>query len=65
MKAGSLWVVWIDSYILKGVDIWQVQSLSWDSWAWRKILKLRNEILHIGIIKGSYKAIHTWETLMH
>ena len=42
MKAGSLWIAWINEYILKGRSIWQISYSQTHSWNWRKILQLRN-----------------------
>ena len=40
-KAGSLWIAWIEAYMLKGRSVWQVSSSQTCSWNWRKILQLR------------------------
>ncbi|KAG7548101.1 Ribonuclease H domain [Arabidopsis suecica] len=38
----SLWVKWIDTYLLRGKSLWTVkQSTSMGSWIWKKILKYR------------------------
>lgn len=41
-SSGSLWVAWINIYLLKQVSFWDVKRGSKGSWIWRKILKLRS-----------------------
>ena len=41
IKAGSLWIAWINAYVLKGRSIWQVPISQSYSWNLRKILQLR------------------------
>ena len=40
-KAGSLWIAWIETYVLKGRSIWNISATQSSSWNWRKLLKLR------------------------
>jgi len=40
-KAGSIWVVWVETVWLRGKSFWQVPIPQNSSWSWRKILKLR------------------------
>jgi hypothetical protein len=40
-KAGSLWVAWVHSNLLKGRCFWTVKVLQECTWGWRAILKLR------------------------
>ena len=40
-KAGSLWVAWIDSYVLNGRTLWQVSPTQNCSWSWKRLLGLR------------------------
>ncbi|XP_020250854.1 uncharacterized protein LOC109828236 [Asparagus officinalis] len=39
----SLWIKWIHSAYLRNDDIWHVQAKNWDSWMWKKILKIRDK----------------------
>ena len=40
-QAGSLWIAWIQEYVLKGRSFWQVPILQSTSWHWRKLLQMR------------------------
>ena len=72
-KAGSLWVAWIEAYILKGRSFWQVSLTQNCSWSWRRLLGLRN--LAQGFIeqqngmdcwkfsRANYKAADVWECI--
>ena len=40
-KAGSLWIAWIEAYVLKGRSIWDVSATHTSSWNWKKLLQLR------------------------
>lgn len=40
-RAGSVWIAWINAYILKGRSFWRVGIPLKCSWSWRKILELR------------------------
>ena len=40
-KTGSLWIVWIHVYVLKGRNIWQIIGSQYNNWNWRKMLHLR------------------------
>ena len=41
-SAQSLWVQWVHTYRLKGKSFWVVKPPSTCSWAWRKLLRLRD-----------------------
>ena len=41
VKARSLWIAWIQEYILKGRSIWQITEAKNRSWSWNKLLRLR------------------------
>ena len=41
-KAGSLWIAWIEIYVLKGRSIWEVPNTQANSWNWKKLLQLRD-----------------------
>lgn len=40
-NTGSLWVSWIQKYLLRQNSFWDVKEDGKSSWIWRKILKLR------------------------
>jgi hypothetical protein len=44
VKAGSLWVAWVNEYILKGRSFWHVKPSQACSWTWRKLLNLRDTV---------------------
>ncbi|GKV42033.1 hypothetical protein SLEP1_g49489 [Rubroshorea leprosula] len=65
-KAGSIWVVWVNMYLLKGKSFWTVNILANASWGWRKLLKLRTQarrlIRHkIGDGKDTYLWHDNWQ----
>ena len=41
VKAGSLWIAWIEAYVLKGRSFWEISASTSNSWNWRKLLQLR------------------------
>ena len=41
-KAGSLWIAWIETYVLKGRSIWEALNTQASSWNWKKLLQLRD-----------------------
>ena len=42
-KSGSIWIAWIQEYLLKGRSLWdQEETQNGGSWAWKKLLKLRS-----------------------
>ena len=41
-KAGSLWIAWINAYVLKGRSFWQVPVMQYNSWNWKKLLQLKS-----------------------
>ncbi|XP_022762128.1 uncharacterized protein LOC111308033 [Durio zibethinus] len=41
-QAGSLWIAWIQSYVLKGRSIWEIPISHSCSWGLKKMLKLRS-----------------------
>ncbi|KAK8588587.1 hypothetical protein V6N12_023016 [Hibiscus sabdariffa] len=47
---GSLWVAWVEKYLLKGLSLWQVTEKVTHSWAWKKIMKLRDDLAYVGDI---------------
>ncbi|PWA66526.1 RNA-directed DNA polymerase, eukaryota, Reverse transcriptase zinc-binding domain protein [Artemisia annua] len=57
----SLWVKWINTVKLKGRSVWEVQSYSTDSWSWKTILELRNDVEnHVKYKIGDGKTISAW-----
>ncbi|GLT48179.1 hypothetical protein SLA2020_218200 [Shorea laevis] len=40
-KAGSIWVAWVQAYLIKGKSFWSLKIPGDTSWFWRKILSLR------------------------
>ena len=40
--AGSLWVSWVQHYLLRDSSFWDVKEDQKGSWIWRKLLKLRD-----------------------
>ncbi|GJW16459.1 RNA-directed DNA polymerase, eukaryota, reverse transcriptase zinc-binding domain protein [Tanacetum coccineum] len=47
----SLWVQWISTVKLKGKSVWAVNEEVNDSWGWKNILKLRDEVRRFIIVK--------------
>ena len=41
-KSGSLWIAWIQEYVLKGKSFWDLVESSTGSWSWNKLLRLRH-----------------------
>ena len=41
-KKSSLWVSWIQQYLLRQNSFWEVREDAKSSWIWRKLLKLRS-----------------------
>jgi hypothetical protein len=64
MRSGSLWVAWVKEILLKGRSFWQVSLPQICSWSWRKLLKLREEHIHLwfdawhpdGVLYEKYRA---------
>ena len=72
-KSGSLWIAWIQTYVLRGRDFWQISAVQNCSWSWRKLLNLRPLALQFvewenGRIKWklagrNYKTSDVWERI--
>ena len=71
-KAGSLWIVWIEAYVLKGRSLWNVQVSQNNSWNWRKIMSLRclarrfvelKNGVEVWKIPGKYSAAAVWKKI--
>lgn len=43
-NAGSLWIAWLNEYVLKGRSFWEVKVPQFCSYAWRKLSKLRSSV---------------------
>ncbi|GJX03941.1 hypothetical protein Tco_0189857 [Tanacetum coccineum] len=43
-KKDSLWVKWVHSVKLRGKSIWDVKEESNDSWGWKNLLEIRDQI---------------------
>ncbi|XP_039034030.1 uncharacterized protein LOC120170067 [Hibiscus syriacus] len=60
---GSLWVVWLKTYILKENDLWLMEGGVNLSWCLNRILKLRTEAL-LTLSKGTLKIRDIWEEIL-
>lgn len=47
----SLWVKWVNTVKLKGRNVWAVNEDVNDSWSWRTILKIRDEVKEFCVMK--------------
>ncbi|PWA66317.1 RNA-directed DNA polymerase, eukaryota, Reverse transcriptase zinc-binding domain protein [Artemisia annua] len=57
----SLWVKWISTVKLKGKSMWAAVEDVSDSWGWKNMLKLREEVKnHIVIQVGNGKRASVW-----
>ena len=45
MQSRSIWMAWVEAYMLKGMDFWQVSASNNSNWSWRKMSQLRTEVL--------------------
>ena len=59
-KAESIWIAWINEYVLKGRSFWLVPVMQNSSWSWRKILQLRS--LASGFIEWM-NGVEVWKFL--
>lgn len=41
----GIWANWSTAYYLSQSDIWEVRSKKIDSWAWKKLLEVRDEVI--------------------
>jgi hypothetical protein len=66
VRAGSLWVAWVQAHLLKGKSFWQVKIPQVCSWSWRKLLKLRNLAKQFLLFKvGNGENIFLWLDSCH
>jgi hypothetical protein len=66
VKSGSLWVAWIEAYVLKGRSFWVAKVPQSCSWTWRKLLNLREvarDFIHFSVGEGN--KIFLWLDLWH
>lgn len=68
MKADTLWIKWIHTFILRNQSVWRVKIPQEASWTVRKLLKLRDEIQPwikyiIGDGKSTYLWVDNWHNL--
>jgi hypothetical protein len=65
--AGSLWVAWAHSNMLKGRSFWLVNFPQSCSWFWRNLLKLRVEAIFffLKFHEGNGRKIHLWTDWWH
>lgn len=64
--SGSLWVAWVNRYMLKQASFWDVRDASAGSWVWRKLLNLRplaKNFIRMAIHNGS--NIRFWTDIWH
>nr|GEX06388.1 RNA-directed DNA polymerase, eukaryota, reverse transcriptase zinc-binding domain protein [Tanacetum cinerariifolium] len=60
-KKDSLWVKWINIVKLKGRSVWEVDKQSSDSWMWKNLLELRDEVRsHMQYKIGNGRTIFIW-----
>ena len=71
-KAGSIWIAWLNEYVLKGRSIWLIPFSPSCGWSWRKLLKPRQIASEFverkngeerWKISGRYKAAAVWRSI--
>ena len=72
-RVGSIWIAWIQVYVLKGRSIWQHTASPSNSWSWRKLMKLRSFAQEFIEIKDGkerwkltgekYRAAEVWSVI--
>jgi hypothetical protein len=66
IQAGSLWVAWVSSELLKGRSFWIVKIPQDCSLGWRKLLKLRSEARRLlSFVVGDGSNIFLWHDSWH
>ncbi|KAI8567999.1 hypothetical protein RHMOL_Rhmol02G0164200 [Rhododendron molle] len=68
MKADTLWIKWIHTFILRNQSVWRVKIPQEASWTIRKLFQLRDEIQPwikyiIGDGKSTYLWVDNWHNL--
>ncbi|XP_039000336.1 uncharacterized protein LOC120126123 [Hibiscus syriacus] len=62
VREGSLWIAWLQSYIIKQHDFWTMEIPQSASWSFKRMLKLRNAAQTVRVIAvKSTKEI--WEEI--
>lgn len=57
----SLWVKWVNIVKLKGNSIWHIEYNNSDSWGWKQLLMIRDNIRsHVKKIVGNGKTTSMW-----
>lgn len=60
-QSSSLWVSWVNHYLLRYTSFWDVKDRSNGSWIWRKLLKLREEAYQFSRVDiRDGKSCHFW-----
>jgi hypothetical protein len=65
-KPKSIWVAWIQMYLLKWRSFWNVKLPQDCSWTWRKLLRIQNlarDFLKFEV--GDGHGIHLWHEYWH
>ncbi|XP_074288343.1 uncharacterized protein LOC141613502 [Silene latifolia] len=45
LDSPTIWVKWINAYVLKGVSVWDFQITAAYSWGWRSIISCRDQLV--------------------
>ncbi|XP_038994277.1 uncharacterized protein LOC120118212 [Hibiscus syriacus] len=61
-RGGSLWVAWINSYVIRDSNLWQLVGNANYSWGLNRILKLRTEVT-ISILNGALSIKDIWQEI--
>ncbi|XP_062119263.1 uncharacterized protein LOC133833014 [Humulus lupulus] len=68
VKPDLLWVKWIHSIYLKGVNFWNYVLIADCSWYWRKLCHLRNHFRAADItsagVQGRFKSVKLYNSLL-
>lgn len=65
-EADSLWIVWVEHYLIRDISFWDVKVRSAGSWVWNRLLKLRpiaQNFLRMEMHNGN--SIRFWSDLWH
>ena len=61
VKSGSLWVAWVEAYILKGKSLWEIDAGVGRSWCLRAILRKRDYLKeHVRMEVGDGRRCRVW-----
>ena len=61
VKSGSLWVAWVESYILKGRSLLEIDAGVSRSWCFREILRKRDILKdHVKMEVGNGRKCRVW-----